>query len=108
MASTQIVGVHCHTEAALDSTISYRDGNGMEIEPKARDLLTKYQGILALENTNPSEEIEKNMLVCEKIDGEMKELIDFACTYIDDEITEQVRHNTRTEIRRASCTRWST
>lgn len=86
LASTQIVGIQGLTEAALDSTISYRDGNDMEIETKARDLLTKNQGILALEKTNLSEERGKYVLVCEISGGEMKEFIDFACKYFNEGI----------------------
>lgn len=64
LASTQIVGVQGLTEAALKSTIGYRDGNGMDIEMRVRDLMTKHQGILALEKTNLSEERGKYVLVC--------------------------------------------
>ena len=108
LASTQIVRIQGLTEAALESIIGYRDGNGMEIETKARDLLTKYHGVLALEKTNLTEERGKYVLVCEKGDGETREFIDFACRSLNDERTEQIRHNTHSEIRRASSTKWST
>lgn len=63
---------------------------------------------VALEKTNLYEESGKCILICKKGDMEMKEFIDFACKYLNEEITEQARHNTHTEIRRAISTRWST
>jgi hypothetical protein len=99
LASTHVVGIQGLTEEALDSIISYRNGNGLEVESKARDLLTQHHGVLALEKTNLTEERGKYVLVCEKDDEETRDFVDFACNYLNDEVTEQVRHKTHPEIR---------
>jgi hypothetical protein len=108
LAATVVVGIQGLTEEALNSEISYRNGNGLEVQTKARDMLTQHQGIMALEKTNLTEERGKYVLVCDKNVDETQEFIDFSCTYLNDEITEQVRHKTHSEIRRASSTKWST
>ena len=107
LASTQVVGIQGLTEHALDATISYKNGKGLEVESKARDFLTQHYGVYALEKTNLTEERGKYVLVCEN-NEDTREFVDYACEYLNDETTEQVRHKTHSEIRKASSNKWST
>jgi hypothetical protein len=107
LASTQVVGIQGLTEQALYATISHLDGKALEVESKARDFLTQHYGVYALEKTNLTEERGKYVLVCAN-NEDTKEFVDFAVEHLNNETTEQVRHNTHSEIRKASSNKWST
>ena len=107
LSSTQVVGIQGLTEQALDATISHLDGKALEVESKARDFLTQHYGVYALEKTNLTEERGKYVLVCAN-NEDTKEFVDFAVEHLNNETTEQVRHNTHSEIRKASSNKWST
>ena len=109
LESTQLIGIQGLNEEILKTKIDVSQEDEMGTEKSVRDIILSNETVMSIEKTNLTEERGKYVIVCKKEkEQEAKKFLEAACSFISENITEDIRHETHPKIRLSSSNRWQT